>query len=223
MQFSKVCRSFETPAGRVDVLKDIDLTIDEGEFLVITGPSGSGKSTLLHICALIDQPSSGGVKLGLEEISSLSETELSTIRKQKIGIVFQRFCLLPHRSALDNVLFRFRYIEPPPPDAESKAHDIIKQLGLASVANRQARLLSSGEQQRVAIARAVVQKPVILLADEPTGNLDSKSAQVVMDSFKTLNKTGLTVVMVTHNEALLSHATRHLICADGAVQEGPLP
>ena len=223
MRLNNVSRSFMTPAGPVDVLKHVDLNIVQGEFLVVTGPSGSGKSTLLHICGLIDQPCEGTVELQGKDISRTPERTLCSIRKQSIGIVFQRFCLLPHRSTLDNVLFRFRYIEPEPHDALERAQNVMRDMGITDIADRQARLLSSGEQQRVAIARAVVQEPVILLADEPTGNLDSESASAVMECFNVLHRKGLTIVMVTHNESLLSQATRHLICRDGCVQEGPLP
>lgn len=223
LRLRNVSRSFTTPAGPVDVLKHINLNISRGEFLVLTGPSGSGKSTLLHICAMIDQPSEGNVELQGRDVSQASELTLCDIRKQSIGIVFQRFCLLPHRSALENVLFRFRYLDPPPFDALEKTRTVMKEMGITGIAERQARLLSSGEQQRVAIARAVVQEPIILLADEPTGNLDSESAASVMECFEVLHRKGLTIIMVTHNEALLTFATRHLICRDGSIEEGPLP
>jgi ABC-type lipoprotein export system ATPase subunit len=177
MEFENVSRSFNTPAGQVNVLKGIDLTIRSGDFVVITGPSGSGKSTLLHICALIDRPSSGTVVMCDTDLSEASEEDLCRMRKEKVGLVFQRFCLLPHRSALDNILFRFRYLDDPPGNAHDLASATMDQMGISAVSHRKARLLSSGEQQRVAIARAVVQKPELLLADEPTGNLDSGSSE----------------------------------------------
>lgn len=223
MAFSGVSRTFNTPAGDVNALKEVNLSISEGEFLVITGPSGSGKSTLLHICALIDSPSSGTVSMLGTDISAATELELCRMRKTQIGLVFQRFCLLPHRTVLDNILFRFRYLDSRPPDAADLAQAAMRQVGIDNIPDRLARLLSSGEQQRVAIARAVVQKPRLLLADEPTGNLDSASATAVMDCFKKLNDSGITIVMVTHNESLLPYASRHLVCVNGRLEEGPLP
>lgn len=220
MQLINVHRSFDTPAGPVHVLRGLDLRIQKGEFLVITGPSGSGKSTLLHLCALIDQPSSGKVFLDGSDISHLCDDDLARIRKHEIGIVFQRFCLLPHRSAFDNVMFRFRYIDDPPQNAADLARNRMRQAGILDIAERKARLLSSGEQQRVAIARAMVQQPKLLLADEPTGNLDSASSQAIMTCLQDLNRSGLTVVMVTHNEQLLPYASRHMVCRNGRLEPG---
>jgi ABC-type lipoprotein export system ATPase subunit len=221
MTFQNVSRSFGTPAGSVDVLENISFDIMPGEFLVITGPSGSGKSTLLHLAALIDQPSSGSVLLKGQDIAKVTEAELCNLRKNQIGLVFQKFCLLPHRTAKENILFRFRYIHASAA-ADKQTNSVMSKMSISDIANRKARLLSSGEQQRVAIARAVVQTPLLLLADEPTGNLDSKSAEAVMQSFQDLNAQGLTVVMVTHNEALLSYASRHLVCEDRTVTERAL-
>jgi putative ABC transport system ATP-binding protein len=222
MTFQNVSRSFGTPAGSVDVLENISFDIMPGEFLVITGPSGSGKSTLLHLAALIDQPSSGSVLLKGQDIAQVTEAELCDLRKKQIGLVFQKFCLLPHRTAKENILFRFRYLHASAATADKQTDSVMSQMSISDIANRKARLLSSGEQQRVAIARAVVQTPLLLLADEPTGNLDSKSAESVMQSFQDLNAQGLTVVMVTHNENLLSYATRHLVCEDRTVTERAL-
>lgn len=219
MRFMDVSRSFSTPAGPVNVLKDVSFDIMESDFLMITGPSGSGKSTLLHICALIDKATSGKVILSGRDISAIDERELCALRKESIGLVFQKFCLLPHRNVRDNILFRFRYIEHPPSDMPLRAAEVMKQMGIAHLAERPARLLSSGEQQRAAIARAVIKKPLILLADEPTGNLDSESSKTVMDAFRELNSNGLTIIMVTHNEHLLDYATRRLVCENGRITE----
>ena len=219
MTFKNVSRRFTTPAGPVEVLEDVSFSIMPGEFLVITGPSGSGKSTLLHLAALIDQPSSGTVLMEKDDIATLGEPELCDLRKQKIGLVFQKFCLLPHRTAKENILFRFRYIHTSPEAANRQTESIMDQMHISEIADRKARLLSSGEQQRVAIARAVVQPPLLLLADEPTGNLDAKSSEAVMQSFQDLNAQGLTIVMVTHNEQLLRHASRHLVCKDRTIKE----
>ena len=222
MTFKNVSRRFSTPAGPVEVLENVNFSIMPGEFLVITGPSGSGKSTLLHLAALIDQPSSGRVLMEDQDIATLAEPELCDLRKKQIGLVFQKFCLLPHRTAKENIFFRFRYIHTSPADANRQTASVMDQMHISDIADRKARLLSSGEQQRVAIARAVVQPPLLLLADEPTGNLDSKSADAVMQSFQDLNAQGLTIVMVTHNEHLLRYASRHLVCEDRTVTERPL-
>jgi len=159
--------------------------------------------------------------LGEDNISRLDEPALCSLRKNSIGIVFQNFCLLPHRTVRDNVMFRFRYLDTVPGDAEQKADSVIKQIGIASISSRTARLLSSGEQQRVSIARAVVLNPFLLLADEPTGNLDSESVDSVMRCFKDLNSNGMTILMVTHNEDLLRYGTRHLICRNRTLVERP--
>lgn len=221
MQFRNISRTFLTPAGDVEVLRNVDLDIHEGEFIIVTGPSGSGKSTFLHLCALIDTPTDGDIILGDDNIAHLNESALCSIRKNRIGIVFQNFCLLPHRTVRDNILFRFRYLDTFPRDAEQRTDSVLQQIGIESIGNRTARLLSSGEQQRVSIARAVVIKPFILLADEPTGNLDSDSVQSVMKCFKDLHATGMTILMVTHNEDLLRYGTRHLVCKNHTITEGP--
>lgn len=222
MRFRNVSRTFHTPAGDVEVLKEVNLDINEGDFIIVTGPSGSGKSTFLHLCALIDTPTSGDIMLDSDSISKLDEPTLCSIRKQRIGIVFQSFCLLAHRTVRDNVIFRFRYLDIFPRDAEQRTDSVLKQMGLDSIRNRTARLLSSGEQQRVSIARAVVMSPFLLLADEPTGNLDSESAGTVMRCFKDLHDRGMTILMVTHNEDLLGFGTRHLICRNRTLTERTL-
>jgi putative ABC transport system ATP-binding protein len=184
---------------------------------MITGPSGSGKTTLLNLAALLDRPSSGRLLLEGQDLSAMPEGGLCRLRKTRIGMVFQKFCLLPHRSALANVRFRFRYLESEPAAAEARAREVLAQMGLAGMADRPARLLSAGEMQRVAVARAVVLRPALLLADEPTGNLDASMARVVMECFRELNRQGLTILMVTHNTALLPYGTRRLMCRDGTL------
>ena len=218
LQMSGVIKSFPSPSGPVDVLKHIDLVIDPGEFVLITGPSGSGKTTLLNLAALMDHPTAGEVLFDGVSVSAMNEEALCAVRKHKIGMVFQRFCLLPNRSALENVLFRFRYVEGMNGEARTLALNALATVGLSGIADRQARRLSAGEMQRVAIARAVALKPDLLVADEPTGNLDKDSADVAMHCFRTLNEQGITVLMVTHNEALKVYASRHLVCRNGVVE-----
>lgn len=221
VEFRNVRKSFQTPHGRVDVLNGIDLMLHAGEFAGITGPSGSGKSTLLNLAAILDTPSDGTLIFDGSEVGSMTDSELCGFRKSRVGMVFQKYCLLPHRSVLENVLFRFRYV---PHDREHAKHEalrLLELLGLQKLADRPARLLSGGEMQRVAIARAVVLEPQLLVADEPTGNLDAGTAQSVMECFQALNHKGLTVLLVTHNEQLLGYCSRCIRCIDGRLEPGP--
>lgn len=217
LQMAHVRKSFAAPSGRVDVLRDINLEVKPGEFVMITGPSGSGKTTLLNLGALLDFPTAGQVFFAGEDVSRLGEERLGALRKRKVGVVFQRFCLLPRRTALENVLFRFRYVDGDECQQRQAALEALDTVGLAGAADRPARVLSAGEMQRVAIARAVALRPDLLVADEPTGNLDAAAARAVMDCFQRLNHTGLTVLMVTHNESLLRYSTRHLACRHGVL------
>ncbi len=168
----------------------------------------------------MDYPTCGKVLLEGQDVLELDDSDLCQLRKRKIGMVFQNYYLLPHRSVLENVLFRFRYLDHDRCDAERRALQALEAMDLADIAQRPARLLSGGEMQRVAIARALVLEPRLLLADEPTGNLDWDSANVVMNCFRELNEAGMTIVMVTHNEALLEFGTRHLVCRAGSIQNG---
>ena len=223
VELRKVERDFPSSAGAVRVLHSVDLAIRRGEFAVITGPSGSGKTTLLNIASLMEHPSAGRVLFDGEDVSAMSERQLSSIRKHRVGVVFQRFHLLTGRSVLDNVLFRFRYLEHRPRDARTLSLDALSVVGMSAVCSRPARVLSAGEMQRVAIARAVAQRPDLLVADEPTGNLDRATAEDVMRCFTELNRQGITILMVTHNEELLRYASRHFLCRDGRVEERSIP
>ncbi|MCZ6619186.1 MAG: ABC transporter ATP-binding protein [Gammaproteobacteria bacterium] len=218
LEMQDVSKSFAAPGGRVQVLRNVNLSVSQGEFVAITGPSGSGKSTFLHLVALLDHPTSGTVLFDGQDVSTLREPDLCEIRKQKVGMVFQKYCLLPHRSVHGNVLFRFRYLDNNRADAERQAVQALEIMGLTNIANRPVRLLSGGEMQRVAIARAIALRPRLLLADEPTGNMDWVSANTVMECFRRLNQSGITIVMVTHNDSLLSFCTRHLVCQAGSIE-----
>ena len=212
-----VSKSFSSPGGAVHVLRKVDLTVASGEFAAITGPSGSGKSTFLNLAALLDVPTGGRLFFEEHDASEMTESELSNIRKRKVGMVFQGFNLLPHRSALDNVMFRFRYLDVSPDEARSRSEEALAAMGLSALAHQPARLLSGGEMQRVAIARAFAQRPRLLLADEPTGNLDRDAARTVMQSFTRLHDEGICILLATHNPDLLSYCSRHLVCRDGVV------
>lgn len=222
LEMRDVTKSFGTSAGRVDVLRGVDLLVERGDFLAITGPSGSGKSTLLNLAALLDHPTSGFVWLDGQDVSGLDSEQVCDVRKMKVGMVFQQFHLLPHRSVLENVMFRFRYTERPREETIRDSQSALKTVGLATLADRTARVLSGGEMQRVAIARALALRPALLVADEPTGNLDRAAAESVMDFFQRMNRDGMTILLVTHNENLLRYCTRHVVCADGRLEERPL-
>lgn len=218
LEMKRVTKSFPTPAGRVDVLRGVDVSVFPGEFVTISGPSGSGKSTFLNVAALLDSPSGGTLLFDGVDFSRMDEADLCRRRKERVGMVFQKYCLLPHRTAYENVLFRFRYLAAGPADAARRAREALDALGLASVAFTPARLLSGGEMQRVAIARAIASPPALLAADEPTGNLDAAAARAVMECLRKLNRDGMTVLMVTHNESLLAYGTRHMRCRDGRIE-----
>ena len=215
-----VSKAFQTPRGPVVVLASVDVSVGPGDFVVITGPSGSGKTTFLNLAALLDRPSGGRVLFQGKDVSGLEESRLRDIRKRTIGMVFQSFHLLRRRTVLENVLFRFRYLDVPRTKARALAMSALSRVGLTPHADQPVRLLSGGEMQRVAIARAVALPPALLLVDEPTGNLDAVAAETVMDHFRDLNRQGITILMVTHNPALLAYGNRHLHCREATIAEG---
>jgi putative ABC transport system ATP-binding protein len=219
LQLHDVDKSFSASHGYVNVLHSVNLSLARGEFAILTGPSGSGKSTFLHLAALLDIPTSGELFLEEQEVTLLPDEELCELRKNSIGVVFQKYYLLPHRSVFENILFRFRYLDYSRADAKQRASQALQMLHLDAIADRPARLLSGGEMQRVAIARAIAVKPKLLIADEPTGNLDSSSAIGVMDYLRMLNETGITILMATHNDSFLKYCSRHLVCEDGRISD----
>lgn len=222
LQFRNVGRFFPTPRGPIHVLRDVNLDVQPSDFIALTGPSGSGKSTLLHLAGLLDGPTSGEVFFDGKLVSGLREKARSDIRKRGIGMVFQQFHLLGHRTALENVAFRFRYMPEAAGEATARARAMMEELNLLPVAETPAHLLSGGEMQRVAVARAVACRPKLLLADEPTGNLDSESARHVMDLLRQVNRGGAAVILATHNLALIEGCNKHWICRDGNVTESRL-
>lgn len=218
-----VSKTFPAPHGPVTVLHNVNLRVHAGDFVSITGPSGSGKTTLLNLAALLDQPSSGRLLLSGNDVQAVDEPARIELRKRRVGMVFQRFCLLPHRTVLENVLFRFRYLDTPPDEALRLARLALAHVDMGPHADQPARLLSGGEMQRVAIARSIALPPDLLLVDEPTGNLDPATGAAIMEHFLRLNQSGITILMATHNPSLAEHTTRHLECHAGTLTEVGAP
>ena len=203
----------------VPVLKDVSLHVEEGEYVAIMGPSGSGKSTLMNIVGCLDRPTSGTYELAGEDVLSLNENKLADVRLNQIGFVFQNFQLLPRMTALDNVALPLVYAGVRKKARRERAREALIRVGLEERVSFTPTQLSGGQKQRVAIARAMVNKPKILLADEPTGALDSKSSAQVMDLFAQLNAEGVTVVMITHDPGIAGHAKRVEDIFDGEISE----
>ena len=203
----------------VPVLKDVSLHVEEGEYVAIMGPSGSGKSTLMNIVGCLDRPTSGTYELAGEDVLSLNENKLADVRLNQIGFVFQNFQLLPRMTALDNVALPLVYAGVRKKTRRERAREALIRVGLEERVSFTPTQLSGGQKQRVAIARAMVNKPKILLADEPTGALYSKSSAQVMDLFAQLNAEGVTVVMITHDPGIAGHAKRVVDIFDGEISE----
>lgn len=215
VKLTKVNKVYQTGDVTFQALKSINLSVKQGEFVAIIGSSGSGKSTLMHIIGLLDHPTSGSYELDGEDVSHIPEEVLASIRNKKIGFVFQAFNLLSRTSALDNVALPLVYAGVPVAERRKRAQAMLEQVGLGQKINSHPNQLSGGQQQRVAIARALVTNPQILLADEPTGNLDSKSGNEVMDIFKKLHKEGKTIIMITHEADIAENAKRIIKIKDG--------
>jgi putative ABC transport system ATP-binding protein len=203
----------------VKALRGISLKVEQGEFVSIIGPSGSGKSTLLNLLGCLDRPTEGGVMLDGIDVSKMNEGQLTDMRCKKIGYVFQKFYLLPFLTALENVELQARLAGVR--DSRKKAAEALKLVGLEQRMGHMPKELSGGEQQRVAIARALVKSPKLLLADEPTGNLDTATGNEVMDTLKKLNEQGMTVLMVTHNPELAAQTDRIIKVKDGLIDGSP--
>jgi len=203
----------------IEVLKGIYLKIEKGEFIAIMGTSGSGKTTLMNIIGCLDIPTSGRYMLADREVSNLTDDELSEIRNKHIGFVFQTFYLLPYATVLENVLLPTLYVGRQKDNADKHAMDLIKLVGLEGRARFKPNQLSGGEQQRVAIARAVINEPELLLADEPTGQLDSKTATEIMSLLVKMNEQGKTVILVTHDLHIAEYAKRIIYIKDGIISE----
>ncbi len=209
---TKIYKSGEEDTAALD---GVDLTVKKGEFVAIMGPSGSGKSTLMHIIGLLDRPTGGEYKLDGKDVSKISKKQQAKIRNQEIGFVFQQFNLLTRTSALENVLLPTIYGKVP--NAEAKAKKLLEKVGLGDRHRNKTNQLSGGQIQRVAIARALIMDPAIILADEPTGNLDSKRSDEVMKLMQEINKGGATIVLITHEPDVAKYAQRVITLRDGKI------
>lgn len=212
-------KDYDTPAGVFPVLKDVNLTIDEGDYVAIMGPSGSGKSTFMNILGCLDRPTKGEYKLDNHSVKSLDRNDLAKLRNKTIGFVFQGFNLLARSSLLDNVSLPLVYASDSKSLRDEKSKKFLEKVGLGKYLNSKPNQISGGQQQRVAIARALVNQPRIILADEPTGNLDSKTSEEIMVLFDSLNKEGITIIIVTHENDIADHASRQVRFLDGKIIE----
>ncbi|MFZ3382733.1 MAG: ABC transporter ATP-binding protein [Candidatus Methanoperedens sp.] len=220
LDIENVSKSYLLGKIEVPVLNEINLTINKGEFAAIMGPSGSGKSTLMNIIGCLDRPTSGKIVIADMDISKLSEIELARIRGKKIGFVFQTFNLIPRLTAQKNVELPMVYQDIPGKMREKRAKELLELLGLEERAHHKPAELSGGQRQRVAIARALANEPEIILADEPTGNLDSKTGQEIMQIFDKLHSEGRTILMVTHDRELADNCDRIIRLKDGKIEKG---
>ena len=222
IQLENIKKVFRTEEVETIALAGITIKVEEGEFVAIMGPSGCGKSTLLNILGLLDNPTEGTYNLAGTEVGSLKEGERTTVRKGQIGFVFQSFNLIDELNVEQNVELPLKYLGVPKKERQERVVEMLRRMGISHRAKHYPNQLSGGQQQRVAIARAVVTKPKLILADEPTGNLDSKNGYEVMELLKQLNDEGTTIVMVTHSQRDASVAERTINLLDGRVVEDSL-
>ena len=223
VKLTDICKDYQQGVNPVRVLKNVCLTVSQGEYLAIMGPSGSGKTTLMNLIGCLDVPTSGSYELEGNNLQDLSDDQLADIRNKHIGFVFQNFHLLPKMSALDNVALPLLYAGVPLKERRRRAEEALKAVGLEDRINFLPNQLSGGQCQRVAIARAIVTKPALLLADEPTGALDTASGQQIMDIFRQLSQEGMTIIMITHEPAIAACADKTYHILDGFLrtQEDP--
>jgi putative ABC transport system ATP-binding protein len=220
IKMEKIWRIFDIGKVQVEALRGIDLTIKEGEFMAIMGPSGSGKSTLMHIMGCLDTPSKGSYTLDGEKIEDLDDNKLAEIRNEKVGFVFQSFNLLPYASAYENIELPLIFRGVNSTQRKKKVLEVLEQVDLSDRMDHKPSELSGGQQQRVAIARAMVNDPRIIMADEPTGNLDSQSGKEIINLFNDLWKQGNTIVMITHDESIAQRCQRVIHLKDGLIENG---
>ena len=220
LNLQKIYKDYQQEKLVVPVLKDVSMTVEEGEYVAIMGPSGSGKTTLMNIIGCLDRPTSGTYELAGENVLKLKDRELSDLRLKSIGFVFQSFQLMPRESAVENVALPLSYAGVRKKERRGRATKALERVGLGDRVNFRPTQLSGGQKQRVAIARAMVNHPKILLADEPTGALDSKSGEQIMELFDSLNEEGVTIVMITHDPKIAAKAKRIVRIIDGEIYEG---
>ena len=219
LNLSHIYKDYQQEKLVVPVLKDVSLSVEEGEYVAIMGPSGSGKTTLMNIIGCLDLPTSGSYELSGQDVLACKDRELADVRLNSIGFVFQSFHLLPRESALETVALPLIDAGVKKADREKRAAAALERVGLADRVDFKPTQLSGGQKQRVAIARAMVNNPKILLADEPTGALDSKSGKQIMELFERLNEEGVTIVMITHDAKIASYAKRVIRIIDGEIEE----
>lgn len=219
LEMKHIYKNYQQGKMEVPVLKDVNFSMEEGEYVAIMGPSGSGKTTLMNLIGCLDKPTSGSFLLDGMDVSKCSENEMSDTRLHKLGFVFQSFHLLAKQSAIENVMMPLNYAGVPKKKRREIAFAALERVGLADRVDFLPNQLSGGQMQRVAIARAIVNSPKLLLADEPTGALDSKSGQQVMELFQKLNEEGVTVLMITHDSEIAGHAKRTVLIRDGVLRE----
>ncbi len=222
IQITNIKRDFQLGNETINVLKGIDLQINKGEYVALMGPSGSGKSTLMNLLGCLDTPTSGTYILNGNDVSQMHDDDLAEIRNKEIGFVFQTFNLLPRTTALDNVALPMIYAGYSKTDRNIRATEVLKQVGLDDRMDHEPNQLSGGQRQRVAVARALVNKPSIILADEPTGNLDSKTSVEIMKLFGDIHAAGNTVILVTHEEDIAKYAHRIIRLRDGMIESDNL-
>lgn len=218
IKIKDISRVYQIGTETIYALRKVDLTIYKNEYVALMGPSGSGKSTLMNILGCLDTPSTGEYILNNNSVAQMTDNELAEVRNKEIGFVFQTFNLLPRSSTLDNVALPLVYAGMPKPEREARAKEVLEQVGLGNRMSHKPNELSGGQRQRVAIARALVNKPAIILADEPTGNLDSKTSVEIMGLFEDIHKKGNTIILVTHEEDIANHAHRIVRLKDGLVE-----
>jgi len=222
IELKSLTKRYDDEAGVYDALKGVDLSVNKGDFVAIMGPSGSGKSTLMNIIGLLDRPTKGEYILDNTNTNKLSDRKLANFRRDKIGFVFQNFNLLPRFNLMQNVELPLIYKRVGARERRKKVMEVLKSVGLGDKAKNRPNRLSGGQVQRAAIARALINNPSIVLADEPTGNLDSKTGIEIMELLKDLNKKGVTIVVVTHNPEVSEYADRTIIVKDGNIQKGKI-